>query len=65
MPTKTKENKKNKKLNKKQKKVVDVVEETKEDKFSFDQEIVIGLKRLDEPKPVNKKKKMSKKKIKN
>ena len=57
MPTKTKENKKNKKLNKKQKKVVDVVEETKEDKFSFDQEIVIGLKRLDEPKPVNKKKK--------
>ena len=57
MPTKTKENKKNKKLNKKQKKVVDVVGETKEDKFSFDQEIVIGLKRLDEPKPVNKKKK--------
>ena len=57
MPTKTKENKKNKKLNKKQKKVVDMVEETKEDKFSFDQEIVIGLKRLDEPKPVNKKKK--------
>lgn len=63
MPTKTKENKKNKKLNKKQKKVVDVVEETKEDKFSFDQEIVIGLKRLDEPKPVNKngKKKLSQK----
>ena len=61
MPTKTKENKKNKKLNKKQKKVADVVEETKEDKFSFDQEIVIGLKRLDEPKPVNKKKKLSKK----
>lgn len=63
MPTKTKENKKNKKLNKKQKKVVDVVEETKEDKFSFDQEIVIGLKRLDEPKPVNKngKKKLNQK----
>lgn len=61
MPTKTKENKKNKKLNKKQKKVANVVEETKEDKFSFDQEIVIGLKRLDEPKPVNKKKKLSKK----
>ena len=57
MPTKTKENKKNKKLNKKQKKVVDVVGETKEDKFSFDQEIVIGLKILNKQKQKKKKKK--------
>ena len=37
---------------------------TKDDKFSFDEEIVIGLKRIDEPKVVNKKTKKSKKKTK-
>ena len=37
---------------------------TKDDKFSFDEEIVIGLKRIDEPKIVDKKIKKSKKKTK-
>lgn len=38
--------------------------ETKDDKFSFDEEIVIGLKRIDEPKVVEKKAKKPKKKVK-
>ena len=37
---------------------------TKDDKFSFDEEIVIGLKRIDEPKIVDKKVKKAKKKSK-
>ncbi len=49
MPKKTKENieKSNKKRSVKAK--TDITKSTKEDKFSFDEEIVIGLKRIDEP----------------
>lgn len=49
MPKKTKENiKKSNKKNKINTKT-DIDKNTKEDKFSFDEEIVIGLKRIDEP----------------
>ncbi len=49
MPRKTKEDMK--KSNKKRsiKAKTDIEKSTKEDKFSFDEEIVIGLKRIDEP----------------
>lgn len=49
MPKKTKEDMK--KSNKKRsiKAKTDIEKSTKEDKFSFDEEIVIGLKRIDEP----------------
>lgn len=49
MPRKTKDNikKSNKKRSVKAK--TDITKSTKEDKFSFDEEIVIGLKRIDEP----------------
>ena len=45
-------NEKSVKANKTKKKVnkgMDVQRSTKDDKFSFDDEIVIGLKRIDEP----------------
>ena len=50
---KDKTKKANKKSNKTQKDNVST--NTKDDKFSFDEEIVIGLKRIDEPKIVEKK----------
>ena len=43
------------KLKSKKAKVENTETNTKDDKFSFDEEIVIGLKRIDEPKVVNKK----------
>ena len=52
------------KLKSKKAKVENTETNTKDDKFSFDEEIVIGLKRIDEPKVVNKKTKKSKKKTK-
>ena len=52
------------KLKSKKAKVENTETNTKDDKFSFDEEIVIGLKRIDEPKVVNKKTKKSKKKVK-
>ena len=55
---KDKTKKANKKSNKTQKDNVST--NTKDDKFSFDEEIVIGLKRIDEPKIVEKKVKKSK-----
>lgn len=56
MPRKTKESK-----NKKIKKIEENNKGTKDEKFSFDEEIVIGLKRIDEPK-VDKKQIKSKQK---
>lgn len=52
------------KLKPRKSKVENTETNTKDDKFSFDEEIVIGLKRIDEPKVVNKKTKKSKKKTK-
>ncbi len=52
------------KLKSKKAKVENTETNTKDDKFSFDEEIVIGLKRIDEPKVVNKKTKKSKQKVK-
>ena len=52
------------KIKSKKAKVENTETNTKDDKFSFDEEIVIGLKRIDEPKVVNKKTKKSKKKVK-
>lgn len=52
------------KLKSKKAKIENTETNTKDDKFSFDEEIVIGLKRIDEPKVVNKKTKKSKKKVK-
>ena len=52
------------KLKSKKAKVENTETNTKDGKFSFDEEIVIGLKRIDEPKVVNKKTKKSKKKVK-
>lgn len=45
------------KLKPRKSKVENTETNTKDDKFSFDEEIVIGLKRIDEPKVVNKKSK--------
>ena len=62
MPRKTKENSKKRKINKKTNINEKEVKNTKDDKFSFDEEIVIGLKKIEEPKVDNKKNKKSKKK---
>ena len=65
MPRIAKEKKNNlkKKINKKvNEKQENITGKTKEDKFSFDEEIVIGLKRIEEPKQKRKKIKNSKQK---
>ena len=62
MPKKTKENIKNKKIKNKLNVDVESNKSTKEEKFCFDEEVVIGLKRIDEePKKNMKNKKKSKK----
>ena len=59
---KDKVNKNKKKVNKTKKKINEnIVKNTKDDKFSFDEEIVIGLKRIDEPKVIPEKKKKKQK----
>ena len=55
MPKGTKENIKKKNTVRKTKIKGKNIEETKDDKFSFDEEIVIGLKRLDEPEIISRK----------
>ena len=65
MPRKTKENLRRSNKNSKQNKTQNIKPSTKEEKFSFDEEIVIGLKRIDEPKSSDKLKKKEKRKIKN
>lgn len=57
MPNKTKENKKKKKTNNK-----NTTREAKDSKFNFDEEIVIGLRRIDEPQKEEKKKQVTNKK---
>lgn len=62
---KDKVNNSKRKVNKTKKKINEnIVKDTKDDKFSFDEEIVIGLKRIDEPKVMPEKKK-KKQKVKN
>ena len=59
---KDKVNNSKKKVNKTKKKINEnVAKNTKDDKFSFDEEIVIGLKRIDEPKMMPEKKKKKQK----
>ena len=59
---KDKVNNSKKKVNKTKKKINEnIVKNTKDDKFSFDEEIVIGLKRIDEPKVIPEKKKKKQK----
>ena len=62
MPRGTKDNKKRKKVNTNKEKHINQVENTNDNKFNFDEEIVIGLRRLDEPKITEEKKKKNKKK---
>lgn len=55
MPRGTKESVKKKSTAKRARNREKNIQKTKDDKFSFDEEIVIGLKRLDEPEDISKK----------
>lgn len=66
MPRKTKDVKRNNKQSKGNKKTSSYIKENnvdKNEKFSFDDEIVIGLRRIDKPKSENKTNKISKQKL--
>ena len=61
MPKKTKENKNRKKKNTKKRVESEVIKDTNDNKFNFDEEIVIGLRRIDEPEISREKSKKNKK----